>query len=399
MVHNRERSWREVFIAFLKLGLTSFGGPIAHIGYFRTELVERRRWVDDTQFAQLLAVCQFLPGPASSQLGFSLGLSRAGWAGALAAFIAFTLPSVILLLLFAAALPQMPEAVQQLLVHALKLVALAVVAQAVLAMAKGLCPDWPRRLLAVAAAVFILWQDSAIAQLLAVLAGAVIGLAAFREAGRPSTVELGLPVSPRSGLLLIVLFFLLLFGLPLAAKQMGGLVAVGEAFYRAGALVFGGGHVVLPLLEQSVVAPGWLSQEDFLAGYGAAQAIPGPLFSVAAFYGALLDSGLGGLSGAITATLALFLPGFLLVAGVLPLWQKLSGNRYSAGAIAGINAAVVGVLAAALYNPVFTSAVTGIADLVIALVGFGLLQLKKSPLWVVAWCLLAVFGLASLSTP
>jgi chromate transporter len=380
----------EVFATFLKLGLTSFGGPIAHLGYFRREFVERRAWVGESQFAQLLALCQFLPGPASSQLGFSIGLLRAGWAGALAAFTAFTLPSALLLFAFAALLPQISGTAGDAAIHGLKLVALAVVAQGVLGMTRQLCPDAPRMTIASLAAVFILVSGQAWMQLLAVALGGVAGLAFCRGVQPVPGGGLQLRYGPAIGWTLLAVFALLLVGLPPAAHGRDGLLAVIEAFYRAGALVFGGGHVVLPLLEEAVVKPGWISADEFLAGYGAAQAVPGPMFTLAAYLGARLPGSEGGIVGASIALGAIFLPGFLLVAGVLPLWRAIAGRPFAARAIAGVNAAVVGLLGAALYDPVWTSAVRGPVDIAIALVGFTLLVAwRASPLLVVIWCIVA----------
>jgi chromate transporter len=386
----RSGSAPEVFAAFLKLGLTSFGGPIAHLGYFRRELVERRNWVGESQFAQLLALCQFLPGPASSQLGFSLGLLRAGWPGAFAAFIAFTLPSALLLFAFAALLPKISGAAGQAAIHGLKLVALAVVAQGVLGMARQLCPDAARATIAALSAAVILLSGQAWMQLLVVTLGAIAGL---MFCGRVQPVEGGglhLRYGPTVGWTLLAVFAVLLLGLPLVADGRGGLLSAAEAFYRAGALVFGGGHVVLPLLEEAVVRPGWISSDEFLAGYGAAQAVPGPMFTLAAYLGARLPDGEGGLAGATVALVAIFLPGFLLVAGVLPLWRAIAGRPAAARAIAGVNAAVVGLLGAALYDPVWVSAVRGPADLAIGLAGFVLLVVWRAPaLLVVVWCVAA----------
>lgn len=377
----------EVFATFLKLGLTSFGGPIAHLGYFRQEFVERRNWIGDSQYAQLLALCQFLPGPASSQLGFSLGLLRAGWAGAVAAFIAFTLPSALLLFAFAALLPQISGTAGDAAIHGLKLVALSVVAQGVLGMTRQLCPDVPRMAIATFAAVVILVSGQAWVQLLAVALGGVAGLAFCRGVQPVAGGGLHLRYGPALGWTLLAVFALLLVGLPLAAHGRDGLLAVTEAFYRAGALVFGGGHVVLPLLEEAVVKPGWISSGEFLAGYGAAQAVPGPMFTLAAYLGARLPGSEGGMVGASIALGAIFLPGFLLVAGVLPLWRTIAGRPIAARAIAGVNAAVVGLLGAALYDPVWTSAVRGPVDLAIAIVGFTLLVAwRVSALLVVIWC-------------
>jgi len=383
-------SVREVFAAFLKLGLTSFGGPIAHLGYYRREFVERRKWLGDSEYAQLLALCQFLPGPASSQLGFSMGLLRAGWGGALAAFIAFTLPSALLLFAFAAALPHIAGAAGSAALHGLKIVALAVVAQGVLGMTRQLCPDASRATIATLAAAAILVAGAAWVQLLVVALGALAGLVLCRGVQPVPGGGLRLRYGPALGWALLAAFALLLAGLPLAAYGSNGLLAVAEAFYRAGALVFGGGHVVLPLLEETVVKPGWISPDEFLAGYGAAQAVPGPLFTLAAYLGARLPGSEGGIVGASVALAAIFLPGFLLVAGALPLWRTIAGRPAAARAIAGVNAAVVGLLAAALYDPVWTSAVRGPLDVAIALIGFALLVAWRiSALTVVLWCVAA----------
>ena len=378
----------EVLAAFLKLGLTSFGGPVAHLSYFRREFVEVRKWIDDTEFARLLALCQFLPGPASSKLGFSLGMLRAGWPGALAAFVAFTLPSAVLLFAFAKLVPYLSGVAGQAVIHGFKLAAVAVVAHAVLGMMRQLTPDAPRASIAVIAAALILTLGQAWMQILVVLLDAIAGLALCRTARPPAPdTRLKLPYGVWFGIALLMSFTLLLLGLPLAARGHVGLLAMIDAFYRTGALVFGGGHVVLPLLRELVVAPGWISSDDFLAGYGAAQAIPGPLFTLAAYLGARFHGGEGGFVGAIVALVAIFLPGLLLVAGALPLWRSIGDTPVAARAVAGINAAVVGLLVAALYDPVWTSAVRGPLDVAIAAVGFTLLRAwRTSALIVVLWC-------------
>jgi chromate transporter len=386
----------EVFAAFLKLGLTSFGGPIAHLGYYRREFVERRAWVGESQFAQLLALCQFLPGPASSKLGFSIGLLRAGWFGAFAAFLAFTLPSALLLFAFAALLPSITGTIGDAAIHGLKIVALAVVAQGVLGMSKQLCPDAPRATIAALGAAAILLAGQAWVQLAVVAAGGAAGLVFCRNAQPPAEAGLHLRYGAKLGWTLLAAFAVLLLGLPLAAHG-SSLLTVAEAFYRAGALVFGGGHVVLPLLEETVVKPGWVPADEFLAGYGAAQAVPGPMFTLAAYLGARLPGADGGLVGASVALCAIFLPGFLLVGGVLPLWREIAGRQSAARAIAGVNAAVVGLLGAALYDPVWTSAARGPVDVAIALVGFALLVAwRVSALLVVIWCVAASVAAATL---
>jgi chromate transporter len=380
----------EVFTAFGKLGLTSFGGPVAHIGYFRREFVERRKWLDDAEFARLLALCQFLPGPASSQFGFSMGLLRAGWLGAVAAFIAFTLPSAVLMFAFATALPAMHGAIGQAAIHGLKLVAVAVVAQGVMGMARQLCPDAPRATIAVAAAALVLVSGIPWMQLVVVAGGALAGLAFCRSVQSPKGSPLAPPFGVRTGAALLAVFAVLLFGLPVLARSEGGFFAVSDAFYRSGALVFGGGHVVLPLLRDTVVAPGWVSSDDFLAGYGAAQAVPGPMFSFASYLGARLPGDEGGARGSIVALLSIFLPGLLLVSGSLPLWRAIADHPLAARAVAGVNAAVVGLLAAALYDPVWTSAVHAPVDVAIAAVAFVMLVAwRASPLLAVVWCVAA----------
>lgn len=381
----------EVFMVFLKLGLTSFGGPIAHLGYFRAELVERRRWINDDQFGHLLAICQFLPGPASSQLGFSLGLLRAGWLGAFAAFVAFTLPSALMLIMFAAVLPLLSSPIGQAAVHGLKLVACAVVADAVLSMAKKLCPDVPRQAIAVLSAAALILVASPMAQLVVVALAAIVGMFILRGCVADNDANaLQVSFGARTGGLLIVAFVSLLVGLPILTASVNGLPGIAAVFYRAGALVFGGGHVVLPLLQDSVVVLGGVSPDQFLAGYGASQAIPGPMFAFAAYLGAMLSPVENTYISAATALVFIFLPGFLLVAGVLPFWQVVSRNHFASNAIAGVNAAVVGLLGAALYDPIFTSGIMGLLDMAIVLVGFWLLiRWRISPLIVVLWCVAA----------
>jgi chromate transporter len=380
----------EVLRVFLRLGLTSFGGPIAHLGYFRAELVERRRWLDDRAYADLVALCQFLPGPASSQVGFALGLSRAGLPGGLAAWLGFTAPSVLLLLAFA----QFADALGGLLgssaLQGLRIVAVAVVAQAVWGMARSLAPDRPRAAIALAALLVVTLVGGSAGQLAAIALGGVAGWGLCR--GGPAAVEgrLQISISRRAGTAALVAFFVLLAGLPLLARLAGGhALALFEAFYRSGALVFGGGHVVLPLLQQSVVAPGWVSGSDFLAGYGAAQALPGPLFSVAAYLGAVEEPAPHGLAGAAIALAGIFLPGMLILAGALPFWDRFRRRPGAQAVMRGINAAVVGLLGAALYDPVWTGAIRGPRDFVLAALGFVLLVVWRAPPWsVVLVCLL-----------
>lgn len=380
----------EVFSTFLKLGLTSFGGPVAHIGYFRKELIENRQWINEQQFSQLLAICQFLPGPASSQLGFSLGLLRAGWLGAFAAFLAFTLPSALLLIGFAAALPLLSSAIGTAVIHGLKLVAVAVVADAVWGMSRKLCPDWKRRIIALSAITAILIAHTAWSQVLVIIISAIAGIACCRLSSATNKQSIEVNYKRSFGLTLLGVFFFLLLAALLLPNQ-SALVATGQAFYQAGALVFGGGHVVLPLLQDAVVNTGLVSNTDFLAGYGASQAIPGPMFSFAAYLGATMPSATHiNWLGATIALIFIFLPGLLLVSAALPLWQSIANKPHAANAMAGINAAVVGILAAALYDPIFTSSVLSVVDLVIAISAFSLLTLwRLAPLMVVIWCVLA----------
>ncbi|HEX4152585.1 MAG TPA: chromate efflux transporter [Steroidobacteraceae bacterium] len=392
-VVGRPGSALEVGAAFLKLGLTSFGGPIAHLGYFRREFVERRRWIDEEHFGQLIGLCQFLPGPASSQLGFSLGLLRAGWLGALAAFIGFTLPSALLLYALAASSNYLAGAWGEALVHGLKLVAVAVVAQGVLGMARTLTPDAPRALMAAAAAGLVAVGGPSWMQLLVIAGGAGLGPWLCRRVTAHPGGSFTLRYGRRTGTALVVLFGVLLIIALTVAPGRSPMGQVAGAFYRTGALVFGGGHVVLPLLKQAVVDPGWLDNGTFLAGYGAAQAVPGPMFTVSVYLGDRLFGGQGGALGATVSLLAIFLPGLLIVSGVLPFWQTLSARDGTARMLAGVNAAVVGLLAAALYDPVWISTVRDSKDFAIALVGFVFLVGARWPAWIVVlWCVLASLG-------
>lgn len=379
------------------LGCTAFGGPVAHIGYFQRELVERRRWIDETGFADLLALCQFLPGPASSQLGFALGLRRAGGWGGAAAWAGFTLPSAVLMTIAATGLPRLSPDVAGPLVHGLKLAAVAVVAQALWAMARNLTPDAARLGVALLATSVAVLLSGPASQIAAIAVGAACGLALPRRAVVPTLSPPPSRLGRRRGLGSLTLFVILLLGLPLAAAATGdptlGLV---DAVYRAGALVFGGGHVVLPLLEQALVHPGGIGEEAFLAGYGAAQAMPGPLFTFAAYLGALAPP--GGPAGAALALAAIFLPGLLLVGGVLPFWSAIRTRPTARSALDGANAAVVGVLALALYDPVWTGGVTAPVDALVALAGFILLQvLRAPPILVVAATVAAAYGLPALA--
>ncbi len=382
----------EVFAAFLKLGLTSFGGPVAHLGYFRAEFVERRKWLGERAYAELVALSQFLPGPASSQTGFALGLMRAGLPGALAAWAAFTLPSAVLMLAFAWGAGAIGDTARGAgMLHGLKLVAAAIVAQAVLGMARSLCPDFARATIAVFALFLLVLLPGSGGQVAAILAGGAIGLLLLRKAPSPAGAGFSIPLSRRAGSLCLAAFVLLLAAafLPLGH----GLAALAAAFYRSGALVFGGGHVVLPLLRDAVVAPGWLSDSAFLAGYGAAQALPGPLFAFAAYLGALASPAPGAF-GALVALVAIFLPGLLALTGTLPFWQALRAYPNAQAVMAGVNAAVVGLLGSALYDPVWTGAVHSRLDFAIVVAAFvALVAGRAPPILVVAAC--ALFGLVA----
>lgn len=379
-----DRSPWAVFLIFLRLGLTSFGGPIAHLGFFREEFVVRRQWLSERSYADLVALCQFLPGPASSQVGIALGLCRAGYAGALAAWMGFTLPSACALILFALGIAHYGDALPAGVLHGLKVVAVAVVAQAVWGMARTLCPDVPRICLMVAAACVVVLVPSAVGQVGVMVAAAIIGLLLFKpqrgEAHDPLPISLG----RRVGLFWLTLFFALLLGLPLLATVFPHqMLARVDAFYRVGALVFGGGHVVLPLLQAEVVPSGWVDSDAFLAGYGAAQAMPGPLFTFAAFLGASMNPAPSGWPGGLTCLLAIFAPSFLLVMGVLPFWERLRRNARIQAALLGINAAVVGLLLAALYQPVWTGAMDAPQDVALALAALVALMRWKLPPWLV----------------
>jgi chromate transporter len=390
----------EVLRVFLKLGLTSFGGPVAHIGYFREEFVVRRRWLDDAAFSDLVALCQFLPGPASSQVGLSIGLIRAGYLGALAAWTGFTLPSAIALLLFAYGAATLGGPIGLGVLHGLKLVAVAIVAQAIWGMARTLCPDRQRASIAGIATLIVLFSASSGSQIAAILFGAIAGLWLCRTPAPASTGAVVVPVSRSVGIASLLIFVLLLVGLPLL-RGLGGFqgIALFDAFYRSGALVFGGGHVVLPLLRSAFVAPGWVSDDTFLAGYGAAQAIPGPLFTFAAYLGAVAEPPPHGVAGAALGLIGIFLPGMLILVGALPFWDTFRVRAGARAAMSGVNAAVVGILGGAFYDPVWTSSVRTKADFSVALVGFALLILWRAPpVLVVVMGALAGAALAQIHT-
>jgi chromate transporter len=374
----RERSALEVLLVFLKLGLTSFGGPIAHLGYYREEIVVRRRWLDDAAYTDLVALCQFLPGPASSQVAFSLGLIRAGYFGGMAAWIGFTLPSAIFLTAFAYGASSLQGTTGIGVLHGLKLVAVAIVAQAVWGMARTLCPDRERASIAGVAALMILFSNSSVAQLGTIVMGGIAGLWLCKAATSTAASTMRVPVSRSVGVVALSTFFLILIALP-ALQHVSQSVELFNAFYRSGALVFGGGHVVLPLLSQAFVAPGWVSEDSFLAGYGAAQAVPGPLFTFAAYLGAVVRLSPHGIVGAVLGLVAIFLPGMLILLGTLPFWEVFRQRPGAQAIMRGINAAVVGLLGAALYNPLWTSSVKSSGDFAVALAGFILLVAWRAP--------------------
>jgi chromate transporter len=385
----------EVLIVATRLGLTSFGGPIAHLGYFREEYVNRRRWVDEATYADLVALCQFLPGPASSQVGIGLGIIRAGLLGGIMAWIGFTLPSAIALMLFGLGVQNLNIADAGWL-HGLKIVAVAVVAQAVWGMARSLCPDRERATLAILATIAVLAFPTAAGQVATIAVAGLVGWRLLPAPEVPQSRPVGVPIGRRAGIVAWVLFFGLLVGLPIVrqvAPSQG--LAVFDSFYRVGSLVFGGGHVVLPLIWAEVVPTGWVTNEQFVAGYGAAQAVPGPLFTFAAYLGTVMQPPPNGVAGGALALVAVFLPSFFMVVGALPFWEQLRTRPSFQSALRGINAAVVGLLAAALYTPVWTSAILGPADFALAIAAFGLLMFWKVPPWLVV--VLTALGGAALA--
>lgn len=374
-----DSAWR-VFLIFLRLGLTSFGGPIAHLGYFRIEFVERRRWLTDRSYSDLVALCQLLPGPASSQVGMALGLRRAGWPGLLAAWAGFTLPSAVLMILFALSVTEFQGIVESGWLHGLKIVAVAVVAQAVWGMARSLCPDRLRAGMALSAAVLTLLMPSVGGQIVVIIVSGLLGRWLLKIEPASDQPDDGYPVSRRTGTAALVLLVLPLVLLPVwAVASSSPLAVLLEGVYRAGALVFGGGHVVLPLLQTAVVQSGMVSTADLLAGYGAAQAVPGPLFSFAAYLGAMAEGPLGAWEGGLALLVVIFLPAALVLVGVLPFWEFLRHRKDLQASIAGVNAGVVGLLLAALYDPVWTSAIHDRRDVAMALAAFGLLVVARSP--------------------
>jgi chromate transporter len=385
----------EVLLIFLRLGLTSFGGPVAHLGYFRAEFVERRHWLDEAAYADIVALCQFLPGPASSQAGISIGILRAGLPGAFAAWLGFTTPSAIAMILFGYGVTSFGNLADSAWLHGLKIVAVAVVAQAVWGMARSLCPDRERATIAAGAAMVVLAIPSAPGQIGAIAAGGLIGWGLLRRGSQPSRHDSLAVHLPRSwSVSALAVFVALLIGLPLlAAVVPSHTVALVDAFYRSGALVFGGGHVVLPLLQAEVVPPGWVTNDTFLAGYGAAQAVPGPLFTFTAYLGTVMGSQPNGWLGGLICVVAIFLPSFLLLVGALPFWETLRRRPAVQSGLRGVNAAVVGLLLAALYQPVWTSAILGPADFAIGILAFLLLALWAVPPWLVV-----IFGAGAATT-
>lgn len=371
-------------MAFLKLGLTSFGGPVAHLGYFRNEFVARRRVMQEEAYADLVALCQFLPGPASSQIGIGIGMAQSGLRGGIAAWVGFTLPSALALILFAYGIAALDQSVVQSgWLHGLKIAAVAVVAQALLGMAKMLCPDWPRRIVAVLATLLTLAWPGVHGQMTAIAVGMIIGFFFLDYNQTNNHTSHLFTISKRSSVVSLATFFFLLVALPILAQQGSQAWALADSFYRSGALVFGGGHVVLPLLKAEVVTPGWISQDMFLAGYGAAQAVPGPLFTFAAYLGTAMTKAPNGWFGGLLCLLAVFLPSFLLVTGILPFWEDLRKSPRVRKALVGVNAAVVGLLLSAFCDPVWTSGVLSAWDFILALLAFGLLVFWNMPPWIV----------------
>lgn len=372
-----KRNYGEILKASTKLGLTSFGGPTAHLGYFREEYVGKRKWLDDKAYADLVALCQFLPGPASSQVGISIGMLRGGIFGGFLSWLGFTMPSVILLILFAMLVSN--AGFDSGWIHGLKIVAVAVVAHALMGMSKTLTPDLTRITIALAAAAVILLVPTAWAQIGIIILAGIVGYALFRKEKAPEAVKLALTFGKKTGIAAWSIFAGLLIGLPLLRPAIdSALYAIFDIFYRVGSIVFGGGHVVLPMLEREVV-PGWMTDDLFISGYGAAQAVPGPLFTLSGYLGQLMDGGLG----AVVAVMAMFLPSFLLVIGTLPFWSVIRTKPGVQAALKGVNAAVVGILLAALYDPVFTSAIRGPVDFAIALAAFAMLVYFKLAPWIV----------------
>ena len=376
---NRIRSLIEIFLVSTRLGLTSFGGPTAHLGYFHEEYVRRRKWMDEKSYADLVALCQFLPGPSSSQVGIGIGIMRAGIVGGITSFIGFTFPSVAVLIAFALLMTGF-DVGNAGWIHGLKIVAVAIVAHAIIGMAKSLTPDLKRKAIAIVALlVTTLWQ-TAFSQVAVIIFAAVIGYLLLKRDNDGTEAQSRFPVSKQIGAICLLVFAGLLVALPLLKEMTGSYwVAMFDSFYRSGSFVFGGGHVVLPLLEKEFVPTGWMSEEAFLAGYGVTQAVPGPLFTFAAYLGTVMN----GWQGGVVATVAIFLPAFLLVVGALPFWDQLRNHPKITGAIMGMNAAVIGILIAALYSPIWTSSILEAKDFALAVVLFSMLAYWKMPPWIV----------------
>jgi len=382
--YKEPRAFLEVLWIFLRLGMTSFGGPIAHLGYFRAEFVERRKWLDEAAYTDIIALCQFLPGPASSQVGIIIGMLRAGLAGGLAAWVGFTLPSALALIAFAYGIGRLGDISHVAWLHGLKIVAVAVVAQAVWGMARNLCPDRERATIAAAATLLTLAVPSASGQIGAIVIGGVIGWLFLSGASNARATPLAIPVGRGAAIASLTLFAVLLFGLPLAAKVTADhTIELVSSFYRSGSLVFGGGHVVLPLLQQAVVPHGWIDNDAFLAGYGAAQAVPGPLFTFAAYLGTAMKAAPNGWAGGLVCLAAIYLPSILILVGALPFWDALRHRAGVQSALKGINATVVGILLSALYTPVWTSAIFTPADFGLGVLAFPLLVFWRTPPWLV----------------
>jgi len=380
------RTWLEILLVSLRLGFTSFGGPVAHLAYFKEEYINRRKWLNEKSYADLIALCQFLPGPASSQIGIAIGMIRGGIIGGIISWFGFTMPSVLALVLFAYVLSgEMVELSSW--IHGLKLVAVAVVAHAIFGMGKKLTPDRTRQTIAIVATICVFLVPTAVGQLAIILAAAIVGYILYNKNDVPEVPDLPIRISKRVGVIAWGLFAGLLIVLPIVRNGVDSLfIAMFDTFYRVGALVFGGGHVVLPMIEREVVPVGWITEEAFLAGYGAAQAVPGPLFTLSSYLGMYIGGGMG----AVVATIAMFLPSFLLLIGTLPFWNIIRRKKSVQAALIGVNAAVVGILIAAFYDPVFTSAVKSTTDFAIALAAFSLLQFWKKPAWLVV--LITVIG-------
>lgn len=377
----------KIFLIFLQLGLTSFGGPIAHLGYFREAFVKRRKWISEKSFADLLVLCQFLPGPASSQVGIALGLARGGIRGSLAAWLGFTLPSAIMMVIFGYGVLDFSQNIPSGALHGLKIVAVAVVAQAIWGMSKVLCPDNLRITIAVTSASLILLFETILIQFGVIILGAILGVFFLNAQIKPEKPSLGIQVPKSFSVLCLFLFFLFLFGLPFLTQIYPSQnLSLFDSFYRSGSLVFGGGHVVLPLLKTEVVPTGLVSKEAFMSGYGAAQALPGPLFTFSAFLGTVIKSGPNGWIGAVICLMAIFLPSFFLILGVLPFWDSLGKLQSIAKGLLGINAAVVGLLIAAFYNPLWINGILSTNDFILAMLAFLLLVFWRiSPFLVVCF--------------